>query len=104
MANHFSNDVTILLNTSSGAPPQCPADLDGDRAVGFQDLVFILDAWGNCATCPADLDGSGDVGFGDILRILDAWGNKSGPEDLDGSGTVDFGDLLMVLDAWGACA
>ncbi len=53
--------------------------------------------------CPADLDSSGDVGFEDILRVLDAWGNKGGPEDLDGSGTVDFGDLLIVLDTWGPC-
>ncbi len=56
-----------------------------------------------CDFCPADLDGSGDVDFEDILRVLDAWGNKGGPEDLDGSGTVDFDDLLIVLDAWGPC-
>ena len=55
------------------------------------------------AACPADLDGSGAVDFEDILRVLDAWGDKGGSEDLDGSGTVDFGDLLIVLDAWGAC-
>lgn len=53
--------------------------------------------------CPADLDGSGDVDFEDILRILDAWGDKGGPEDIDDSGTVDFADLLIVLDAWGPC-
>lgn len=55
------------------------------------------------APCPEDLDGSGDVDFEDILRVLDAWGNNGGAEDLDGSGTVDFADLLIVLDGWGPC-
>ncbi len=55
------------------------------------------------APCPADLDGNGAVDFDDLLRVLTAWGNKGGPEDLDGSGTVDFGDLLIVLDSWGPC-
>ena len=53
--------------------------------------------------CPADLDGNGAVDFGDVLLILAAWGNKGGPEDLDGNGIVDFGDLLIVLAAWGPC-
>ncbi len=57
----------------------------------------------SCVACSADLDGSGDVGFDDLLRVLDAWGNKGGPEDLDGSGTVDFEDLLIVLNSWGPC-
>ncbi len=56
-----------------------------------------------CGCDRADLDGSGDVDFNDILRVLDAWGNEGGPEDLDGSGTVDFQDILTVLDAWGPC-
>ena len=46
---------------------------------------------------------NGAVDFDDLLRILDAWGNEGGPEDLDASGTVDFGDLLIVLDSWGPC-
>ncbi len=54
--------------------------------------------------CPADLTGDGAVGFDDVLAILSAWGGTGGPEDLDGSGAVDFGDLLVVLGAWGPCA
>ena len=53
--------------------------------------------------CPADIDNSGVVDFEDLLLVLDAWGNKGGPEDLDGSGFVDIGDLLVVLAAWGPC-
>ncbi len=74
-------------------------------AVAYISGVFslhVIDV-SSCQPCPADLDGSGDVDFEDILRVLDAWGNKGGPEDIDGSGTVDFDDLLIVLDSWGPC-
>ena len=54
-----------------------PADIDGDGAVTFNDLLRILDAWGPCppeGDCPADLDFSGEVDFNDLLAVLDAWG------------------------------
>jgi len=53
-----------------------PADLDGDGAVAFGDLLILLSQWGPCRNgpaCPADLDGSGDVGFGDLLILLSGW-------------------------------
>ncbi len=90
-----------VIDVSSCEP--CPADLDGNGAVDFGDILAILSAWGNKGG-PEDLDGNGAVDFEDILRILDAWGNKGGPEDLDGSGTVDFGDILAVLAVWGPCS
>lgn len=31
-----------------GGPAPCPGDVDGDRLVGFQDLLMILGAWGGC--------------------------------------------------------
>jgi len=53
--------------------------------------------------CPADVDGDREVRFDDLIAVLAAWGNDGGPEDVDGSGTVDFNDLLAVLAAWGPC-
>ncbi|MFK7960628.1 MAG: hypothetical protein AB8G96_08875 [Phycisphaerales bacterium] len=55
--------------------------------------------------CSADLDGNGAVGFEDVLATLAAWGScpKPCPPDLDGSGTVDFADLLAVLAGFGPC-
>jgi hypothetical protein len=52
----------------------CLGDLDGDGAVGFQDLLIMLSAWGPCAGCPADLDGDDAVEFGDLLILLSSWG------------------------------
>ncbi len=53
------------------APP-CPADLDGDGAVGSADAALLLGAWGTAG--PGDLDGSGTVGSGDVALLLGSWG------------------------------
>ncbi len=60
-------------------PVGCLGDVDGDLTVGFDDLNFILSAWGRA---------DGDLGF-----IPEA--------DLDGSGLIDFTDLNEVLLNWG---
>lgn len=59
---------------------------------------------GTTDCCPADVDGNGAVEFGDILLILGAWGPCGDcPEDIDGNGAVEFADLLLLLGAWGPC-
>jgi hypothetical protein len=55
----------------------CPADLDGDGTVGFNDLTLLLGTWGPCpaeGTCDADIDGDGTVGFNDLTVLLGSWG------------------------------
>ena len=53
----------------------CPADIDGNGAVGFSDLSALLSAWGPCgAVCPEDISGDGQVGFADLSALLNAWG------------------------------
>ncbi len=52
----------------------CPADLDGDGAVGAADLAELLGAWGSCEACPADFDGDGLVGASDLAELLGMWG------------------------------
>jgi hypothetical protein len=52
----------------------CPADIDGDGSVTFEDLLSVLAAWGPCPSCPEDLDDDGTVGFTDLLTILASWG------------------------------
>jgi len=61
-----------------GVTVSCPADVDGDGTVGFDDVLEVLSAWGVCGGCPADVDGSGDVGFDDLLSVLAAWGPCAG--------------------------
>jgi hypothetical protein len=54
------------------------------------------------APCAADLDGDGAVGFDDLLTVLSAWGTPGG--DVDGDGDTGFEDLLIVLSVWGPCS
>jgi len=63
---------TLLLENDC-PPPTCEFDLDGDGAVGFTDLISVLNAWG-CVGCPEDVDGSGTVGLTDLITILSFWG------------------------------
>ena len=85
------DEIMVLLRPAPGAlpelpgfgdddahgadlPPACPADLDGNAIVDFNDLLQLLASWGACAGCPADLDHDDAVGFNDLLQLLAAWG------------------------------
>lgn len=58
---------------------QCISDVNGDFAVGFEDLVNILGFWGLCEdgldACPGDSDGDQDVDFQDIIALINQWGD-----------------------------
>ena len=56
----------------------CPADIDGSGAVGVDDLLALISAWGPCSGCDADIDGSGAVGVDDLLALISAWGPCDG--------------------------
>ena len=54
----------------------------------------------------ADVNGDGAVGFGDVLQVLTDWGPCAVPvpdcsSDVNADGFVDFADLLSVLTDWG---
>lgn len=54
---------------------RCPADITGDGEVSFDDLLALLDGWGDvCTPCTADLDCDSDVDLADLLVLLAAWG------------------------------
>lgn len=52
--------------------------------------------------CPADLDGDGAVGGGDIGLLLSQWGGD-GSADLNGDGVVAGADVGLLLASWGPC-
>jgi len=66
-------------------------NLDSDAPGAF--VAFV---------CPADLNGDGAVGGADISAILNVWGG-AGPADLSGDGVVNGADISFVLSAWGPC-
>ncbi|MCP3902550.1 MAG: hypothetical protein GY715_02855 [Planctomycetes bacterium] len=58
------------------APPVCPADLSGNCAADFADILLVIAAWGPCPPeCPEDLNGNGSVDFADILFVIGEWGS-----------------------------
>jgi hypothetical protein len=69
-------DGTSADVNDNGVPDECECigDADGDGAIGFQDLLVLLQEWGPCLACPSDLDGSDAVAFGDLLQLLFLWG------------------------------
>ena len=54
----------------------CP-DTNGDGSVDVNDILAVIDAWGDCPPdddCPADVDLDGTVGVNDVLLIISEWG------------------------------
>ena len=68
--------VTAASLSATAAGQSCPADLDGDAAVGSSDLTVLLARWGLPGS--SDLDGNGETGAGDLATLLAAWGPCSG--------------------------
>ncbi len=74
--------LDFMLNSPYSTPwflasPPCPADLDGDGAVGGADIALLLGAWGPVPPGPgnpADIDGNGFVGPADLAVLLGSWG------------------------------
>lgn len=73
--------------TEAGGP-QCPADIapspNGDGTVNVDDLLAVINSWGNCPDAPGSC-------VGDIVP----------PGSCNGA--VDVDDLLAVINSWGDC-
>ena len=57
----------------------------------------------NPCHCPEDLDDDQDIGVNDLLSVIDQWGQPGGSADVDYDGQVGVLDVLAVLAAWGLC-
>jgi len=53
--------------------------------------------------CTGDIDGSGAIGVDDLLSIIAAWGGNDADADLNEDGIVGVDDLLIVIAGWGPC-
>ena len=55
---------------------ECP-DANGDGEIDVNDILIIIDAWGDCVPdqkCPADVDADGFVNVNDVLLVISGWG------------------------------
>ncbi|MDP7009718.1 MAG: PHP-associated domain-containing protein [Phycisphaerales bacterium] len=81
--NLTTNDQFITLRTEKGglvamANPvwlqhTIVGDLDGDGAIGINDLLIIIDNWGDCHSCISDLDHDNMVNINDLLELISLW-------------------------------
>jgi hypothetical protein len=83
------------------ATDNCPDDFNPDQTDSDKDgLGDACDA----PQCPADVTGDGVINIDDLLGVINTWGQGAGsPSDVTGNGIVDIDDLLAVINAWGAC-
>ncbi|MCH8968199.1 MAG: right-handed parallel beta-helix repeat-containing protein [Planctomycetes bacterium] len=83
-AYEFGGDPELDCDGNALADSCCPADFDGDAAVGAFDLATLLGTWGDCpevcivgvstCECRADLDNNCDVAAFDLAQLLGNWG------------------------------
>ena len=56
----------------------CPADIapaGGDGTVDTDDLLLVINSWGNCpGDCPADINDDQAVNVDDLLAVINGWG------------------------------
>jgi len=52
-----------------------PGDINGDAFVNVDDLLMVINSWGECATsdCPADANHNGFVDVDDLLEVINHW-------------------------------
>jgi hypothetical protein len=71
---------------------------EGTLANGL-DGAFLVEIPPACAT---DITGDSQTNVDDLLAVINGWG-QPGPTDIDGNGTTDVDDLLLVINGWGPC-
>ena len=52
----------------------CTGDINVDGSIGVNDLLAVIDSWGNCSSCSADINNDGTVNVNDLLYIVGNWG------------------------------
>lgn len=44
-----------------------------DDAVNIDDLLALINSWGDCLGCPADLNKNAVVNVDDLLQVINGW-------------------------------
>jgi hypothetical protein len=95
---YFTSGLTSITRCNLDASqlePLITVGLNGPAQIAVQPAPIL---------CPADVTGNGTVGIDDLLAVINNWGQMGpNPADVTGNGIVNIDDLLAVINAWGAC-
>jgi hypothetical protein len=84
-ANQIDHNISLLRGRACDLPVACPADI----------------------APPGPGGGNGVVNIDDLLEVINSWGQGNGnPADIappGGDNIVNIDDLLAVINAWGPC-
>ena len=71
---HCGSGMVGTIGVTGTGP--CVGDINGDGAVGVDDLLELLAVFGDtCSGCGEDLNGDGAVGVDDLLALLAVYGS-----------------------------
>ena len=71
------SDLRIETNLLFSLP--VPSDFDQEADVDIDDLLAVIDNWGECLTpgwfppCAGDATGDGNINVDDLLEVIDNW-------------------------------
>jgi len=81
-----SGDAFIDMGTfESHGDPDCPADVTGNGAIDINDLLAVINSWGQpgLTDIAPDCSGDGVTNINDLLAIINNWGTcGESPEEL----------------------
>lgn len=92
----------VEVATDNGPVYRSPASGEYEAQVVVYDNGKVVD----CPEggCEGDVTGSGEVNVDDLLEVLNNWGDCLGCDaDINDDGTVNVDDLLILLNNWGPC-
>jgi hypothetical protein len=96
----FGGGVTI--NNHGDVAFRCGLTPADDNQIEWGSGVFIAIA--DSVFVPGDVNGDGMVNIDDLLAVINAWGETGPPgsiaADVTGNGVVDIDDLLFVINNW----
>lgn len=64
-----------LQDTGHDCDSDCLGDIDRNRTVNINDLLYVINSWGSCPGCLQDTNGSNTVDINDLLRVINEWGD-----------------------------
>jgi hypothetical protein len=80
VADEFTQEMYDALLQMPLPPSACPYDTNGDRVINIDDVLEIVNHWGDCDSaigpCPADIEpiiGDRVVNIDDLLALINLW-------------------------------